>query len=32
MGILIGDKIEGPFSLELEWVKAYRRAETDEPA
>ena len=27
MGILIGDKIEGPFSLEVDSVKAYRRAE-----
>ncbi len=24
MGILIGDKSEGPFTLEVDWVKAYR--------
>jgi monofunctional biosynthetic peptidoglycan transglycosylase len=24
MGILIGDKKEGPFALEIDWVKAYR--------
>jgi len=28
MGFLIGDKKEGPFQLEIAWVKAYRTSET----
>jgi hypothetical protein len=27
MGILIGDKNQGPFALEVDWVKAYRVAD-----
>ena len=26
-GFLIGDKVEGPFSLEIAWVKAYTGSE-----
>ena len=32
IGFLIGDKLEGPFRLEIDWIQAYRRRTESRPS